>query len=209
MENLVKLNLERNNIAFIGITGFSGLVSLTHLDLTGNWLANVHPDVFEPLPYPPGLKEQILLDENPLMCDCELRHLVSWISRTPFRVKNSKNLRCSFVAGKFIYLDQIHLNIYWWMIALTCVTCFDHETSGDVTGSFLECILSRMLYIRTRSVSFQLNPPEVTLTEDGPHPFSFKDYKYIFLYIIFPYYILYGPYIMSSRTISNDRCHFL
>lgn len=99
MENLVKLNLERNNIAFIGITGFSGLVSLTHLDLTGNWLANVHPDVFEPLPYPPGLKEQILLDENPLMCDCELRHLVSWISRTPFRVKNSKNLRCSFVAG--------------------------------------------------------------------------------------------------------------
>jgi len=100
MENLVKLNLERNNIAFIGITGFSGLVSLTHLDLTGNWLANVHPDVFEPLPYPPGLKEQILLDENPLMCDCELRHLVSWISRTPFRVKNSKNLRCSFVAGK-------------------------------------------------------------------------------------------------------------
>ena len=104
MENLVTLNLERNNIAFIGITGFSGLVSLTHLDLTGNWLANVHPDVFEPLPYPPGLKEQILLDENPLMCDCELRHLVSWISRTPFRVKNSKNLRCSFVAGKFIYV---------------------------------------------------------------------------------------------------------
>jgi hypothetical protein len=101
MENLVKLNLERNNIAFIGITGFSGLTSLTHLDLTGNWLANIHPDVFEPLPYPPGLKEQILLDENPLMCDCELRHLVSWISRTPFRVKNSKNLRCSFVAGKF------------------------------------------------------------------------------------------------------------
>ena len=100
MENLVKLNLERNNIAFIGITGFSGLTSLTHLDLTGNWLANIHPDVFEPLPYPPGLKEQILLDENPLMCDCELRHLVSWISRTPFRVKNSKNLRCSFVAGK-------------------------------------------------------------------------------------------------------------
>ena len=107
MENLVTLNLERNNIAFIGITGFSGLVSLTHLDLTGNWLANVHPDVFEPLPYPPGLKEQILLDENPLMCDCELRHLVSWISRTPFRVKNSKNLRCSFVAGKFIYLELL------------------------------------------------------------------------------------------------------
>lgn len=115
MENLVKLNLERNNIAFIGITGFSGLVSLTHLDLTGNWLANVHPDVFEPLPYPPGLKEQILLDENPLMCDCELRHLVSWISRTPFRVKNSKNLRCSFVAGK---LDQIHLNILMDMVII-------------------------------------------------------------------------------------------
>ena len=119
MENLVKLNLERNNIAFIGITGFSGLVSLTHLDLTGNWLANVHPDVFEPLPYPPGLKEQILLDENPLMCDCELRHLVSWISRTPFRVKNSKNLRCSFVAGKFnIYLVHILLNILMDMVII-------------------------------------------------------------------------------------------
>ena len=176
MENLVTLNLERNNIAFIGITGFSGLVSLTHLDLTGNWLANVHPDVFEPLPYPPGLKEQILLDENPLMCDCELRHLVSWISRTPFRVKNSKNLRCSFVAGEFFggHIDG-HGDFH-------VVTCFhDHGTSDDVTGSFLECILSRMLYIRTRSVSFQLNPPEVTLTEDAtPIRFQRQTYKYIF-----------------------------
>ena len=62
---------------------------------------------------------------------------------------------------------------------VTC--CHDHETSGDVTGSFLECILSRMLYIRTRSVSFQLNPPEVTLTEDAtPIQFQRQTYKYIF-----------------------------
>ena len=45
-------------------------------------------------------------------------------------------------------------------------------TFDDVIGSLLECILSRMLYIRTRSVSFQPNPPEVTLTEDATPKFQ-------------------------------------
>ena len=100
--NLKTLRLDRNNIAFIGQDAFRGLGAVRTLDLTQNWLSGVHPDMFQDLPT--VFKHQIYLNDNPLMCNCELRHLVSWISRWPFRVTNAKNLRCSPASGK----SQVH-----------------------------------------------------------------------------------------------------
>lgn len=95
--NLKILRLQNNQMAFISSDAFDGLTSLELLDISSNWLGNIHPDTFTPLPA--GMKEQIILNENPLMCDCEIRHLVSWVSRWPKRVLNGKNLRCSHVPG--------------------------------------------------------------------------------------------------------------
>lgn len=95
--NLKTLRLQNNQMAFVSEDAFEGLSALEYLDLSSNWLGNIHPDTFTPLPA--GLKEQIVLNENPLLCNCEIRHLVSWISRWPKRVLNGKNLRCSHVAG--------------------------------------------------------------------------------------------------------------
>jgi predicted RNA-binding protein len=97
LKNLKTLRLNRNNIAFVGLSAFKGLKNVRTLDLTRNWLAGVHPDMFTDLPT--VFKHQIYINENPLMCDCDLRHLVSWISRWPFRVTNAKNLRCSPATG--------------------------------------------------------------------------------------------------------------
>lgn len=96
--NLKILRLQNNQMAFISSDAFDGLTSLELLDISSNWLGNIHPDTFTPLPA--GMKEQIILNENPLMCDCEIRHLVSWVSRWPKRVLNGKNLRCSHVPGE-------------------------------------------------------------------------------------------------------------
>jgi len=97
LNQLRKLTLRRNEISFVGTESLMGLSGLHYLDLTSNWIASVHPDAFKDLPI--GFKNQIELNDNPLMCDCELRHLVSWITHWPFRVINAKNLRCSFVQG--------------------------------------------------------------------------------------------------------------
>lgn len=97
LNQLRKLVLRRNEISFVGTESLMGLSGLHYLDLTSNWIASVHPDAFKDLPI--GFKNQIELNDNPLMCDCELRHLVSWITHWPFRVINAKNLRCSFVQG--------------------------------------------------------------------------------------------------------------
>lgn len=97
LTKLRKLKLTRNQIAIVGLDSFAGLGRLHYIDLTSNWLGTIHPDAFKDLPV--GVKNQIEMNDNPLMCDCELRHLVSWITHWPFRVINAKNLRCSFVAG--------------------------------------------------------------------------------------------------------------
>jgi Leucine-rich repeat (LRR) protein len=95
--NLRFLNLQNNRLAFVATDAFKGLSALEVLDISSNWIGSIHPDTFSPLP--PGMKEQIILDENPLFCDCEIRHMVSWISRWPNRVKNGNTLVCSHMSG--------------------------------------------------------------------------------------------------------------
>jgi Leucine-rich repeat (LRR) protein len=97
--NLKILNLQNNNLAFVAIDALRGLSFLTTLDLSRNWLPNLHPDTFAPLPY--SLKNQIILHENPIICNCDVRYLISWITQYPKRVVEPNRLSCSHVSGIF------------------------------------------------------------------------------------------------------------
>jgi hypothetical protein len=97
MPNLKKILFARNQLSFVSSNAFEGLDFLEKLDLSSNWFANIHPDTFKPIPS--GHKQQILLHDNPLMCNCDLRYLVSWVSRWTYRVDRARHLKCSHVTG--------------------------------------------------------------------------------------------------------------
>ncbi|XP_072348932.1 leucine-rich repeat transmembrane protein FLRT2 [Scyliorhinus torazame] len=87
--NLVKLNLQENQINQIPVTAFTQLKRLEKLDLSGNQLRMLLKGVFDGMT---SLK-QILLRNNPWYCDCNIKWVTKWLQSLSFSI-NVRGLMC-------------------------------------------------------------------------------------------------------------------
>ncbi|XP_020638641.1 leucine-rich glioma-inactivated protein 1 isoform X2 [Pogona vitticeps] len=78
LPHLEYLFIENNNIKSLSNTSFRGLKSLIHLSLANNNLQTLPKDIFKGL----DSLTNVDLRGNAFKCDCKLKWLVAWMSRT-------------------------------------------------------------------------------------------------------------------------------
>eukprot|EP00057_Strongylocentrotus_purpuratus_P025348 XP_011679822.1 PREDICTED: leucine-rich repeat-containing protein 4B-like [Strongylocentrotus purpuratus] len=106
---LTEINMSQNLITEIHQHAFNGLKSLVTLDLEGNSIKGMPQPVFSPgsLRVSNVLQVTILLDNNPLRCDCHLNWISSW--KDPDVGDHNCNGRC-LTPSKFFHqrLEDIY-----------------------------------------------------------------------------------------------------
>ncbi|XP_060097306.1 leucine-rich glioma-inactivated protein 1 [Heteronotia binoei] len=84
LPHLEYLFIENNNIKSLANTSFRGLKSLIHLSLANNNLQTLPKDLFKGL----DSLTNVDLRGNAFTCDCKLKWLVEWVSRTNTTVED-------------------------------------------------------------------------------------------------------------------------
>ncbi|XP_044276037.1 leucine-rich glioma-inactivated protein 1 [Varanus komodoensis] len=84
LPHLEYLFIENNNIKSLSNTSFRGLKSLIHLSLANNNLQTLPKDIFKGL----DSLTNVDLRGNAFKCDCKLKWLVVWLSRTNATVED-------------------------------------------------------------------------------------------------------------------------
>uniref|UniRef100_A0A670HTL9 Leucine-rich glioma-inactivated protein 1 n=1 Tax=Podarcis muralis TaxID=64176 RepID=A0A670HTL9_PODMU len=84
LPHLEYLFIENNNIKSLSNTSFRGLKSLIHLSLANNNLQTLPKDIFKGL----DSLTNVDLRGNAFKCDCKLKWLVAWVSRTNATVED-------------------------------------------------------------------------------------------------------------------------
>ncbi|KAK9400709.1 leucine-rich glioma-inactivated protein 1 [Crotalus adamanteus] len=84
LPHLEYLFIENNNIKSLSNTSFRGLKSLIHLSLANNNLQTLPKDIFKGL----DSLSNVDLRGNAFKCDCKLKWLIAWISRTNATVED-------------------------------------------------------------------------------------------------------------------------
>ncbi|XP_026526550.1 leucine-rich glioma-inactivated protein 1 isoform X1 [Notechis scutatus] len=84
LPHLEYLFIENNNIKLLSNTSFRGLKSLIHLSLANNNLQTLPKDIFKGL----DSLTNVDLRGNTFKCDCKLKWLIAWISRTNATVED-------------------------------------------------------------------------------------------------------------------------
>ncbi|XP_077206398.1 leucine-rich glioma-inactivated protein 1 isoform X2 [Paroedura picta] len=84
LPHLEYLFIENNNIKSLSNTSFRGLKSLIHLSLANNNLQTLPKDIFKGL----DSLTNVDLRGNAFICDCKLKWLVEWVSRTNTTVED-------------------------------------------------------------------------------------------------------------------------
>ena len=127
--NLRSLLLKNNKLLELSFY-VKDLVSLETMDLSANsiaYVSNILTNQIEDVSENTNLT--LILDSNPLVCNCKHLHFVTWLGVTQL-ILNKRKLNCTFENGTRINIGEIfHIHDLWYKctmldVTISCSTIF-------------------------------------------------------------------------------------